>query len=286
MRMKRTVSFLLVLVMLLGLFTGCGQQGGAAQTGQEAMQTAELNDLVPPRTAEELVPRLNAELKAQDIPLEFVYQGEYATQIRNDDGVWADCLYGGYLAAFTDSGDPVKTETFDLTVFYWSEPTEPMLKLQIWVADDATEREREMHKTVCAIAAQLCDEQKTEKSARELLAAEPSDTPYIVYNGEIGSFTKAEDTYVPVSNDPNEEEIYLDTSMYSTVFCQSADLTHTVFRQLTTEETWYELYFDKTPECSLGSGYFLHPLLQSWSSGSTMLSQPRAFPLPAPLLLT
>lgn len=69
MKMKRMVSFLLALVMLLGLFAGCGQQGGETQPGaenqgnQETTQSAELENLDPPQIAEELVPRLNAELK-------------------------------------------------------------------------------------------------------------------------------------------------------------------------------------------------------------------------------
>lgn len=259
--MKRIICFILSAVMVLGLLAGCGQtQSGEDTTpSRETTQSTQQEAQTPPRTAEELVPRLNAELKARDIPLEFVHQGEYTGQSWNTA---QNICYSLYQAKYSVDGTTITTDTFDLSVDYKDTPADPMITLQIWVSDDATERERELHKTVCAIAAQLCDAQMSEETAEQLLATEPSNTPYAVFTGEIGSFTKAEDTYVPVSDDPNEDSFYLDQSTYRAVFCQNADLTHTIYRQLSTEEAWYELYFDQTSEMLFGGRIFSAPSVE------------------------
>lgn len=287
MKMKRMVSFLLALVMLLGLFAGCGQQGGETQPGaenqgnQETTQSAELENLDPPQITEELVPRLNAELKKQDIPLEFVYQGEYAGQSWNTS---ENIRYSLYQAKYSGDGVMITTNTFDLSVDYKNTPADPMVSLEIWVSENASDRERELHKTACAIAAQLCDAQMTEETARELLATEPSDTPYVIYTGEIGSFTKAEPSYVPVSNDPNEENFYLDPSMYSAVFWQGADLTHTVYGSLSSDEEWYELYFGETPETLFGGRIFSAPFVEELEQRINDAFVTKVFPITCTLV--
>lgn len=245
------LSFILALVLLLGLFAGCAPQSGKTEPGAENQsdqtptQSAQLENADPPRIAQELVPRLNAELKAQDIALEFVYQGEFEGQTWN---TLDNIRYSLYQAKYSVDGETITSDTFDLSVDYKDTPADPMVTLQIWVSENASDRERELHKTACAIVAQLCDTKMTKETAEQLLTTEPSDTPYAVFNGEIGSLTKAEHSYVPVSDDPDEKDFDLDQSTYRAVFCQSDDLTHALFRHLSTEQAWYEIYFEQTPE--------------------------------------
>lgn len=251
--MKKRICFLLALVLVLSLLAGCGAPSAEDQPAQDVPETTTQppeNDL--PRTAEEMVPRLNEELKTRGIPVEFVYREESVYQMwKEEEESWADVHFTQYLAAFTDSGTPVTTETFDLSVEYPDTPADPMTKLQIWVADDATQQEREMHRTVCAIAAELCDAQMTEETVGGLFAAEPAPTKYITNSGAVGSFTNK----------------YDDSLDHSVVFCQPANMTHTLSRRLSSEEEWYEIYFDQTWQTLFADKYLPFPSVDALERG-------------------
>ena len=242
MTIKRFSCFLLALAVMMSLLAGCAKQGGEVQTGTAPQSTQAPTEPVvvgPPRTAEELVPRLNTLLKEQNIPLEFVYEDEYILYKTGADGnPEIDRYFSLYLAAFTDSGVPVTTETFDLSVEYASTITDPILTLQIWVADDATEREREMQQKVCAIAAQLCDEQMNAETISALLVAEPKPTQYVTNTGAYQTFKYKSNPYDPVDRETD----------YSVVYCQNGDLLHTVSRRLFSNEAWYEIEFGQYAE--------------------------------------
>lgn len=252
--MKKRICFLLALVLVLSLLAGCGAPSAEDQPAQDVPETTTQspeNDL--PRTAEEMVPRLNEELKTRGIPVEFVYREESVYQMwKEEEESWVDVHFTQYLAAFTDSGTPVTTETFDLSVEYPDTPADPMTKLQIWVADDATQQEREMHRTVCAIAAELCDAQMTEETVGGLFAAEPAPTKYITNSGAVGSFTNQ----------------YDDSSYdHSVVFCQPANMTHTISRRLSSGEEWYEINFDQTWQTLFADKYLPSPSVDALERG-------------------
>jgi hypothetical protein len=256
MTIKRFSCFLLAFAVMMSLFAGCAKQGGEVQTGTVPQSTQAPTEPVvagPPRTAEELVPRLNTLLKEQNIPLEFVYAEERTLYKTGDDGnPEVDRYYSLYLAAFTDSGAPVMTNTFDLSVEYANTISDPILTLQIWIGKDATEREREMHQKVCTIAAQLCDEQMNAETINSLLVAEPKPTQYVADTGAFKTFTFKMNPYNGVDGDYD----------YSVVYCQNGDMLHTVSRFLFSNEAWYEIEFDQHAEALYAQRIFSAPSVE------------------------
>ena len=242
MRMKRTVSFLLVLVMMLSLFAGCGQQGGESQSGtesqagQESMQTTELNDLAPPRTAEDFVAQLCDAMQDRNIPIDLVLEW--------DDDYSQDIGDTGYSVRLVN-GDGSYGEL--RIVLYYSK-TEPgdLIHIQIIRYGAANEQEQEAYSVMSILAATLVDEAMTEEMATELFAAEPAQSMYTTYSGDIGSFSEIREIPYP------EGLEYYDSSV---VFRQPGKLTHSILREDITFQNklrsliTYEITFAGIEEC-------------------------------------
>lgn len=246
--MKRKLCLLLVLSMVLGLMAGCGKNQPGGEVGADTEASADTlearqENLGVPRKAGDLVPRLNEALKAQGIPLEFILEEEVTYQVRESENApIEDRHYDWYLAAFTDSGKAAITETFDLSVYYPTSKEDNATIMQIWIGENATERERELHPVVCAVAAQLCDPRTKEETIDSLFSAEPTPTYYITQAGDVGTFTYKDEIYGGPATDYD----------YSVAFCQGEDMTHTISRRLTNGEQWYEIYFGESPESLYG----------------------------------
>ena len=243
MRMKRMVSFLLVLVMLLGLFAGCGQQGGEtkpgteSQAGQETTQVPtepEVKD--PPRTAEDFIAQLSDAMQDRNIPIDLVLEW--------DDDYSQDIRYTGYSVRLIN-GDGNYGEL--RIVLYYSK-TEPgtLSNIEIIRYDAANEQEQEAYPVLSGIASALCDEAMTEVMAAELFAAEPAQSWYATYSGDIGSFSEIREIPYP------EGVEHTDSSV---VFRQPGKLTHSIlrehitFQKETRDLTTYEITFAGTEEC-------------------------------------
>ena len=226
MKMKRMVNFLLVLVMLIGLFAGCGQQGGETEpsvSGTESQATqeftqvpTELVKLEPPRTEEDFVVQLSNALAAKGMTVELVFlqatdfgadsfrkaehRSDYYVFSVDKNGTWIDA--GISLQLFTGIGSEALTE------------------VQIHALKGASQQGLELYPMLCSVASTLCDKQMTEERVAELFAAEPNKASHITYNNGIGSFFQVEQ-YI---------REYYDFGTYSVVFCQPHDLTHSLIQ--------------------------------------------------------
>ena len=236
MRMKRTVSFLLVLVMLLGLFAGCAQQGGETQPGTESQAGQETTQVPtepevkdPPRTAEDFIAQLSNALAARGMLVELVFlqendfdadsfrkaehRSDYYVYSVDKNETWMDL--GISLQLFTEIG------------------SEPLKEIQIHALKGAPQQGLELYPVLCGVASALCDEQMTEEKAAELFATEPYKASYVTYHNDIGSFTCVEE-YI---------REYYDFGTYSVVFCQPHDLTHSLVQVDGIEGQCYKINF-------------------------------------------
>ena len=236
MRMKRTVSFLLVLVMLLGLFAGCAQQGGETQPGTESQAGQETTQVPtepevkdPPRTAEDFIAQLSNALAARGMLVELVFlqendfdadsfrkaehRSDYYVYSVDKNETWMDL--GISLELFTEIG------------------SEPLKEIQIHALKGAPQQGLELYPVLCGVASALCDEQMTEEKAAELFATEPYKASYVTYHNDIGSFTCVEE-YI---------REYYDFGTYSVVFCQPHDLTHSLVQVDGIEGQCYKINF-------------------------------------------
>lgn len=238
--MKRSVCMLLVLAAVLSLLSGCAGGGETQPTGTQPTvtqptETQPTEPPAPPRTAKELVPRLNEALKAQNIPVEFIrhQNGDAQSSYWNPKTERHEaCSYALYLPMVSTDGKTATSDRFDLSVEYL-ESTDAVVKLQIWVGDTATEEERQLHRQICAVAAQLCDEALTQAQAEALPVTEPSPTAYLAHKGEFTSFTSGDSWGGKGWFYPN----------FGTVIFQPRDLTHTYYTSLEEDQAFYELYF-------------------------------------------
>ena len=233
--MKQKLCLLLALILLLGLFAGCDVQNALSEPAEDQnleqnipeQNTPEpdpkpeisLEDLEPPEMAEDFVSRFNDALKNEDIPVEFVFalEEQYDQDIKRSI----------YRADIAGSG---VSETFDVSVYYAQTLSDPIERIEVWIADNATEQERELYLHASVVAAKLCDKNITREKTMELLAAEGSRTLYIVDNGAFGSF------------------FYLGYKVnelvkVSSVFYQPKDVTHTVCRIEGSGEQFYRIDF-------------------------------------------
>ena len=234
--MKRTVSFLLVLVMLLGLFAGCAQQGGETQPGTESQAGQETTQVPtepevkdPPRTAEDFIAQLSNALAARGMLVELVFlqendfdadsfrkaehRSDYYVYSVDKNETWMDV--GISLQLFTEIG------------------SEPLKEIQIHALKGAPQQGLELYPVLCGVASALCDEQMTEEKAAELFATEPYKASYVTYHNDIGSFTCVEE-YI---------REYYDFGTYSVVFCQPHDLTHSLVQVDGIEGQCYKINF-------------------------------------------
>lgn len=233
--MKQKLCLLLALILLLGLFAGCDVQNALSEPAEdqnleqnipeqntpepEPKPEISLEDLEPPEMAEDFVSRFNDALKNEDIPVEFVFalEEQYDQDIKRSI----------YRADIAGSG---VSETFDVSVYYAQTISDPIERIEVWIADNATEQERELYLHASVVAAKLCDKNITREITMELLAAEGSRTLYIVDNGVFGSF------------------FYLGYKVnelvkVSSVFYQPKDVTHTACRIEGSGEQFYRIDF-------------------------------------------
>lgn len=242
MKMKRAVSFLLVLVMLLGLVAGCGQQSGESQqttepqAGQEATQATETEKLDPPRTAKDFIAQLSDVLKVRNIPVELV--------LEQDEDVSEDSKCATYVVHLTNGNGNYGTLRIMLD-YSKAEPGD-LSGIKIVLYGDATEQEKEAYPVMSILAATLVDEAMTEEMAAELFAAEPAQSMYTTYSGDIGSFAEIREIPYP------EGVEYYDSSV---VFRQPGKLTHSILREDITYQNklrsliTYEITFAGIEEC-------------------------------------
>ena len=237
--MRKTIAFLLVLVMLIGLFAGCGQQGGETEpsvSGTESQATQEFTQaptepvkLEPPRTEEEFVVQLSNALAAKGMTVELVFlqetdfpadsfreaerRSDYYVFLADKNGTWIDA--GISIQLFAGIG------------------SDPLTEVQIHALKGASQQGVELYPVLCSVASTLCDEQMTEEKVAELFAAEPYKASHITYNNDIGSFFMIEQ-YI---------REYYTFGTYSVVFCQPHDLTHSLVQMEGFEGQCYKINF-------------------------------------------
>lgn len=245
MKMKRTVSFLLVLVMLLGLFAGCGQQGGETkpgtepQAGQETTQPTQETSapkLDPPRTAEDFIAQLSDVLKVRNIPVELV--------LEQDEDYSQESKFAVYVVHLTNGNG--NYGALRIILYYSKAEPGALSRIQIKLYDSATEQEQEVYSVLSGIASSLCDEAMTEEMVAELFAAETAQSWYATYSGDIGSFSEIREIPYPEGVEYNESSV---------VFRQPGKLTHSIlrehitFQKETRDPTTYEITYARVEEC-------------------------------------
>lgn len=261
MKMKRMVSFLLVLVMLLGLFAGCGQQGGGTQPGTESQAGQETTQVPtepkkdPPRTAEDFLAQLSDAMQARSMPIDFVLEW--------DDACSPDIQYAGYSVRLTNGNGnygPIR-----IVLYYSKTESGTLSNIQIICYNEATEQEKEAYPVMSILASTLVDEAMTEEMAAELFTAEPAQSMYTTYSGDIGSFAEIREIPYPEGVEHTEA---------STVFCQPGGLTHSILREDITFQNklrsliTYEITFAGTEEC-----YFADKIITSSAPSVEELEQ-------------
>lgn len=240
MNMKRTVSVLLALVMLFGVFAGCGQQGGETQSGTEPKATQESTQptqaptepekLDPPRTAEDFIDQLSNVLKERNIPVELVFE-------RADDYQEAGHRSGYAVRTVDENG--TQTRAGIMLWLFTEIGSESLTEVRILTFNDTPQQGWELYPVLCGIASALCDVQMTEEKVAELFAAEPAPMPYVTYTDDIGSYSVLSSEFIPDLSG---------FGTYKTVFCQPADLTHSLLRIDEYEGQFYKITFTESGE--------------------------------------
>ena len=233
--MKQKLYLLLALILLLGLFAGCDVQNALSEPAEDQnleqnipeQNTPEQNtpepdtkpensleDLEPPEMAEDFVSRFNDALKNEDIPVEFVFalEEQYDQDIKRSI----------YRADIAGSG---VSETIDVSVYYAQTLSDPIERIDVWIADNATEQERELHRQISIAAALLCDPYMDQETAEKLYDMEPD----LVTHSGIVEKDGIEILYQSGSDDSKESETgYTVDTAYIYKLCQPVDLTHRV----------------------------------------------------------
>ena len=195
--MKRIVSLLLVLPMLLGLFVGC--------SGTSAAE--------PPKTAEEFLTQYNKALKKEGVPLEFSLPEQAEEQVEKNSSLL--CTMN-----ITDNGASVAADKLELYLLSEESLSGPLDYIQVYAGQNLTDEEQALHRQLSITASLVCDPNMKREQAELLYDGEGDLYSFVSYENNIGSF------YRRVRRDDESLEAI------SYRFCQPFDLTHTyVHRQ-------------------------------------------------------
>lgn len=192
MKMKRTVSFLLVLVMLFTLLAGCGQQGGETQSGTKLQGTQATQETTqaptepevkePPRTAAEFMDLFFEELAVQGVSAVF---GEFYEQpYGGDEGG----KVGSSYLVFADNGTEVPWGSCVLNLYYPKTIEDPLREITIHVNPDATEAVYQIYPAICKVVSMLCDVNMTEQTLATIFSEDLVTKEYITYTGDVGTY--------------------------------------------------------------------------------------------------
>ena len=238
MNIKRFSCFLLAFVMMVSLFAGCAKQGGEPQTVTEPQSTQTPTEPVvvgPTRTAEDFIARLSDAMQAGDLPIDLVPEW--------DDDYSQDTKYAGYSVRLINING--NYDALRIVLYYSKTGSETLSNIQIICYDEATGQQREVYALLCGIASALCDEAMTEEMAAELFSAEPAQSLFATYSGDIGSFIDMSAITYPEGVESYESSV---------VFRQPGKLTHSIltqhitFQNKTRDVMTYEITFAGTEE--------------------------------------
>ena len=185
--MKRIVSLLLVLPILLGLFVGCSGTKKSAES------------------AEEFLTQYNKALKKEGVPLEFSLPEQAEEQVEKNS--YLLCTMN-----VTDNEASVATDNLALFLVYEESFGGPLDCLQVYAGHNLTDEEQALHRQLSITASLVCDPNMKREQAELLYDGEGDLYSFVSYENNIGSFYRRD-------NESMEARSYR--------FCQPSDLTHT-----------------------------------------------------------